>query len=123
MRSIPFEVLKAELAQDLNAGRAENDLLVKAGQVGRSADVLEMEQIESAQRLTAIEPLMPLLALYGQLTTDVLFGGILDTSDLENDPVAYSAFRSDYQAILTASVIAVLSNLTDKGLIQSGVVS
>ncbi|WP_063728950.1 hypothetical protein [Streptomyces sp. RTd22] len=121
MRTIPFEVLKAELAQDLNAGRAENELLVKSGQVGRSEDVLEMEQLESAERLAAIEPLIPLLAVYGALTTDVLFGGILETSDLEDDPVGHSEFRSDYQAILTASVIAVLSNLIDKGLIQSGV--
>jgi hypothetical protein len=122
MRTIPFEVLKAELAQDLNAGRAENELLVKSGQVGRSDEVLEMEQLESAERLAAVEPLFPLLALYGGLITDVLFGGILDTSDLDDDPAAYSAFRTDYQAILTASVIAVLSNLQDKGLIQSGVV-
>jgi hypothetical protein len=122
MRTIPFEVLKAELAQDLNAGRAENDLLVKAGQVGRSSDVLEMEQLESAERLAAVEPLVPLLAVYGALTTDVLFGGILDTSDLEDDPAGYSAFRTDYEAILTASVIAVISNLVDKGLIHSGVV-
>lgn len=122
MRTIPFEVLKAELAQDLNAGRAENELLVKTGQVGRSEEVLEMEQLESVDRLAAVEPLLPLLAVYGGLTTDILFGGILDTSDLEDDPVAYSAFRSDYQAILTASVIAVISNLIDKGLIQSGVV-
>ncbi|ORT58199.1 hypothetical protein [Streptomyces sp. CB03238] len=122
MRVIPFEVLKAELAQDLNAGRADNDLFVKVGQVGRSSDVLEMEQLESAERLAAVEPLMPLLAVYGALTTDVLFGGILDTSDLEDDPAEHSAFRTDYQAILTASVIAVMANLMDKGLIQSGVV-
>jgi hypothetical protein len=122
MRTIPFEVLKAELAQDLNAGQAENDLLVKSGQVGRSSDVLEMEQQESAERLAEVEPLFPLIALYGQLITDVLFGGILDTSDLDGDPAAYSAFRTDYQAILTSSVIAVISNLQDKGLIQSGVV-
>ncbi|MFK0015782.1 hypothetical protein [Streptomyces sp. NPDC091027] len=122
MRTIPFEVLKAELAQDLNAGRAENEFLVKSGQVGRSDDVLEMEQLESAERLAAIEPLFPLIALYGALTTDILFSGILDVSDLEDDPVEYSAFRTDYQAILTASVIAVLSNLADKGLVHSGVV-
>ncbi|MFD6934613.1 hypothetical protein ACFWAP_00460 [Streptomyces goshikiensis] len=121
MKTIPFEVLKAELAQDMNAGCAENELLVKSGQVGRSDDVLEMEQLASTERLAAIEPLIPLLAVYGQLATDLLFGGILDTSDLEDDPVGYSSFRSDYQTILTASVTAVLSNLTDKGLIQSGV--
>ena len=122
MRTIPFEVLKAELAQDLNAGRAENELLVKSGQVGRSEEVLEMEQLESVERLEAVEPLLPLIAVYGALITDILFGGILDTSDLEDDPAEYSAFRTDYQAILTSSVIAVLSNLNDKGLIQSGVV-
>ncbi|MCZ0981891.1 hypothetical protein O1L60_31265 [Streptomyces diastatochromogenes] len=74
MRTIPFEVLKAELAQDLNAGRAENELLVKSGQVGRSNEVLEMEQRESAERLEEIAPLFPLLALYGGLITDILFG-------------------------------------------------
>ncbi|MGD6750309.1 hypothetical protein [Streptomyces sp. BH105] len=121
MRTIPFEVLKAEIAQDLNAGQAENELLMKAGQVGRSSDVLEMEQCESAERLAAVEPLFPLLYLYGALTTDVLFGGVLDTTDLEEDPAAYSAFRTDYQTILTASVIAVISNLVDKGLIHSEV--
>ncbi|MFL4491780.1 hypothetical protein ACJ6WD_11065 [Streptomyces sp. VTCC 41912] len=121
MRTIPFEVLKAELAQDLNAGRAGNELFVKSGQVGRSEEVLEMEQLESAARLEAVEPLFPLLALYGALVTDILFGGILDTSDLDDDPAENSAFRTDYQAILTASVIAVISNLQDKGLIQSGV--
>jgi hypothetical protein len=121
MRAIPFEVLKAELVQDLNAGRAENDLLVKSGQIGRSSEVLEMEQLESEARLAEIAPLMPLIAVYGGLITDVLFGGILDTSELDDDPAEYSAFRTDYQAILTASVIAVLSNLHDKGLIHNGV--
>jgi hypothetical protein len=121
MHTVPFEVLKSELAMDLNAGRAENEFLVKAGQVGRSDEVLAMEQTASEERLAAIAPLLPLIAVYGALTTDLLFGGILDTSDLEDDPVGYAAFRTDYQAILTTSVIAVLSNLTDKGIIQSGV--